>query len=88
MSEVELIADSLSPKSQDFSVYRPILQAKLDALRFDEDGFRWVENHLKLQPNIRETGKQFVRSILKIVADGDPDPYCLTRTYTVIIQEI
>eukprot|EP00396_MALV-II-16_sp_LP-1_P000028 gene28-320_t len=70
LAEAQLVADSLSPVERDFTVYRDMVQAKLDSLRFDEDGYRWVENHLKLLPNQRECGKSFVRSILQLLQDG------------------
>ena len=47
-ADAELIADSFSPAEVDFPIYRDMVQAKLDALRFDEDGYRWVGDHLKL----------------------------------------
>eukprot|EP00392_Amoebophrya_sp_AT5.2_P004791 g4800.t1 len=77
--EAQLIADSLSPIEEDFPVYRDVLQAKLDALRFDEDrtaknklgdGYRFLENHIKLLPKLREVGKCFLKSVFQmLVAD-------------------
>ncbi|CAD7936054.1 unnamed protein product [Amoebophrya sp. A120] len=70
--EAHLIADSLSPVEDEFPVYRDIVQAKLDSLRFDEDGYRFLENHVKLLPNnVREQGKSFLKSIFQLlVSDG------------------
>mmetsp|Transcript_62084 Transcript_62084/g.134745 ORF Transcript_62084/g.134745 Transcript_62084/m.134745 type:complete len:900 (+) Transcript_62084:67-2766(+) len=65
-----LVADSLSPDCN-VSIYRDIVQVKLDALRYDEEAVDWIGSHLKLTPAWRKQAKIFVRSIIKIyVEDG------------------
>jgi len=64
-----VIADSVSPVS-DTSIYRELVQAKLDGLRFDEDGIEWVRNHQKMHTKWRDEAKRFLRTILNIFIQG------------------
>lgn len=56
------------------AVYHEIVQAKLDALRFDEEGLEWVSAHLKLTSRMRREAKIFVRIILRMFAQDDAFP--------------
>ena len=68
--EAYLIADSLCTDSPNVSVYRDVVQAKLDALRFDEDGIEWVSTHLKLKSCWEVEAAKFVKSIWKLFCEG------------------
>ncbi|CAD7955217.1 unnamed protein product [Amoebophrya sp. A25] len=71
VQEGQLVADSFAPAADEFPIYRDIVQGKLDALRFDEDGYRFLENHYKLLPKARAFGKSFLKSILVLLSqDG------------------
>merc|ERR550534_483125 len=65
LEEAHVCADTMSTDQTEFSVYREFVQAKLDALRYDEDTIRWMESHLKLYPNgkmnLRRQAKIFLR---------------------------
>eukprot|EP00747_Dinoflagellata_sp_TGD_P098217 gnl/TRDRNA2_/TRDRNA2_167378_c0_seq1.p1 gnl/TRDRNA2_/TRDRNA2_167378_c0~~gnl/TRDRNA2_/TRDRNA2_167378_c0_seq1.p1 ORF type:complete len:867 (+),score=164.80 gnl/TRDRNA2_/TRDRNA2_167378_c0_seq1:94-2694(+) len=71
IDECRFIADSVAPVPSGNEVYREIIQAKLDALQFNEEAYRWLEGHLKLTPtHKRPAALKFVKSIVKIL-DGD-----------------
>jgi len=61
-----LIVDSVCPSVSAFSVYREVLQAKLDTLRFDEDAMAWIASHLKLHTTHRVCAKRFVRTVMRM----------------------
>ena len=69
------IADSLCTDSPNVSVYRDVVQAKLDALRFDEEGIEWVATHLKLKTCWEVEAVRFVKSIWKLFCDDKVDGY-------------
>jgi hypothetical protein len=74
--ECEMIADSVAPLlMSDVSIYRPIVQAKLDALRFDEDSYHWLGNYIKLIPSHFTTALTFVKSILKLLVEEKVHTY-------------
>jgi hypothetical protein len=68
-----LAADSLSCEAQNMTLYPEIIQAKLDALNFDEDGFSWINSRLRMIPHgrcdIYKCAYVFMKGILKILAD-------------------
>merc|ERR1719375_359204 len=69
MLECNLAVDSFSPMSQDFNVYRELVQAKLDALLFDEDAYRWIHSRLKLCPGQRKNARIFLKNLLTLFND-------------------
>jgi len=64
--EAYLCMDSFGPAASSNEVYHDIVQAKLDALRFDEAGLEWIGSHLKLQSMLRTEAKKFLRCIIKL----------------------
>mmetsp|Transcript_92890 Transcript_92890/g.165171 ORF Transcript_92890/g.165171 Transcript_92890/m.165171 type:complete len:873 (+) Transcript_92890:159-2777(+) len=74
-SEVQLLmtayrtADTLCSDAMNVSVYRDMVQAKLDALRFDEEGIEWIASHLKLKSCWEREAKRFVRTLWKLLCD-------------------
>lgn len=84
-----LIADSVNSVATP-SIYPELVQAKLDALRFDEDGLEWVGNHVKLISRWRHEAKRFLRSILQLflaesgnMSHGLPQDILFNRKYLV-----
>lgn len=73
--EAYLIADSLCTDSPDVSVYRDVVEAKLDALRFDEDGIEWAATHLKLKTCWEVEAVRFVKSIWKLFCEDKVEGY-------------
>lgn len=73
--EAYLIADSLCTDSPNVSVYRDVVQAKLDALRFDEDGIEWAATHLKLKTCWEVEAVRFVKSIWKLFCEDKVEGY-------------
>eukprot|EP00746_Dinoflagellata_sp_MGD_P086397 gnl/MRDRNA2_/MRDRNA2_34193_c0_seq1.p1 gnl/MRDRNA2_/MRDRNA2_34193_c0~~gnl/MRDRNA2_/MRDRNA2_34193_c0_seq1.p1 ORF type:complete len:402 (+),score=71.28 gnl/MRDRNA2_/MRDRNA2_34193_c0_seq1:170-1375(+) len=67
--EAHMAGDSFSTQQQSFNVYREMIQAKLDALLFDEDAYNWIRSRIKLQPCQELQAKMFVKSVLKILVD-------------------
>lgn len=72
LDECRFVADTLAPNAEGRTVYKEIIQAKLDTLQFNEEGYRWVEGRLKLTPiHKRPAAVKFVKSIVHIlVSDG------------------
>ncbi|CAK8999981.1 unnamed protein product [Durusdinium trenchii] len=73
--EAYLIADSLCTDSPNVSVYRDVVQAKLDALRFDEEGTEWIATHLKLKTCWEVEAVRLVKSIWKLYCDDKVEGY-------------
>lgn len=61
--EAQLIADTMSPVFTT-SIYAELVQAKLDGLRFHDEGHEWILSHLKLHTNMRREALKFVRKLL------------------------
>lgn len=72
LDECRFVADTLASVAHAKTLYRSMVQARLDALQFNEDGYRWAEGHLGLTPkHKRPAAAKFVKSIVKIlVSDG------------------
>lgn len=64
--EAHLISDSLCPEATSMPPYRDVVQAKVDALRYDEESFAWIKSHLKLDTRWRKHAKAWVKAILTI----------------------
>ena len=73
--EAYLIADSMCTDSPEVSVHRNMIQAKLDALRFDEEGTDWIASHLKLKPCWEVEAVRFVKSLWKLFCDDKVEGY-------------
>mmetsp|Transcript_128701 Transcript_128701/g.223189 ORF Transcript_128701/g.223189 Transcript_128701/m.223189 type:complete len:874 (+) Transcript_128701:153-2774(+) len=73
LAEARLVADSMAPLGKNCTAQptlcRDVIQEKLDALLFSEEGMRWVENMLGLRPKWEVNARSFIRSILKILQD-------------------
>jgi len=75
LGEARLAADSLSPLVQRCTVpqslYRDMIQAKIDSLLFSEESMLWLKGSLGLQPNrsLEWEARIFVKSILKILQE-------------------
>mmetsp|Transcript_83357 Transcript_83357/g.258875 ORF Transcript_83357/g.258875 Transcript_83357/m.258875 type:complete len:887 (-) Transcript_83357:18-2678(-) len=69
LDECRFAADSLASTSQ-VKPYREIIQARLDALQFNEEGYRWAEGKLGLYPcHKRPAALKFVKAIIHILAN-------------------
>lgn len=76
LDECRFVADSLAPNSvsnaDPKNVYREIVQARLDTLQFNEDGYRWCEGYLKLSPvHKKNSAIKFVKSIIMQILEND-----------------
>eukprot|EP00440_Ansanella_granifera_P034541 gb/GFBE01037470.1/.p1 GENE.gb/GFBE01037470.1/~~gb/GFBE01037470.1/.p1 ORF type:complete len:878 (+),score=225.29 gb/GFBE01037470.1/:1-2634(+) len=69
------VADSLCIDAPNVSIYRDMVQAKLDALRFDEEGLEWVASRLKLKTRWETEAKRFVRTLWKLLCEDKIDGY-------------
>lgn len=67
--QAQVLADSLIPIAS-CTVYPQLVQAKLDALRFDEDGTEWISNHLRIASVWRGKAKEFVRTIINAFVES------------------
>eukprot|EP00918_Siedleckia_nematoides_P013793 GHVU01029996.1.p1 GENE.GHVU01029996.1~~GHVU01029996.1.p1 ORF type:complete len:746 (+),score=170.30 GHVU01029996.1:106-2238(+) len=70
-------SDSFSPVSQNHLWYRDMVQGKLDALMFDEDGYSWMQTRFKLRPAITDHISLLLKSVLVMLDEasilGDQD---------------
>ena len=73
--EAYRIADSLCTDSPNVSVYRDMVQAKLDSLRFNEEGAEWAAAHLKLKSCWEIEAVRFVKSIWKLFCEDKVEGY-------------
>lgn len=73
LAEARLVADSVAPLAKNCTVQptlcRDVIQEKLDALLFSEEGIRWVETMFGLKPKWEDNARIFIKSILKILQD-------------------
>lgn len=56
-------ADTFCTDAPNVAIYRDMVQAKLDSLRFDEDGMEWIGSHLKLKTSWQTEAKRWVRTL-------------------------
>lgn len=75
MHEAHIIADSFGPEVQNPGLYPEMIQAKLDALLYDEEAYGWIKSRLKLEPagegNLSVYAWVFLRGVLKILRDDN-----------------
>mmetsp|Transcript_27069 Transcript_27069/g.62592 ORF Transcript_27069/g.62592 Transcript_27069/m.62592 type:complete len:902 (+) Transcript_27069:115-2820(+) len=73
LHECRLAADTLGPQCYNQALYDKVIQAKLDALQFDEEAYGWIQGRLKMKPKgLIEVDKYamiFLKGILKILSD-------------------
>mmetsp|Transcript_7364 Transcript_7364/g.18762 ORF Transcript_7364/g.18762 Transcript_7364/m.18762 type:complete len:873 (-) Transcript_7364:30-2648(-) len=86
MLQAQLMADSVCSTSTP-SVYRELVQAKLDALRFDEDGIEWIGNYQRLFSRWKVQAIQFVQSIVQIYVKQNLLPAELLSTRHFLAQQ-
>lgn len=73
--EAYRIADSLCTDAPNVSAYRDMVQAKLDTLRFNEEGAEWAAAHLKLKSCWEVEAVRFVKSLWKLYCDDKVEGY-------------
>eukprot|EP00746_Dinoflagellata_sp_MGD_P147567 gnl/MRDRNA2_/MRDRNA2_79911_c0_seq1.p1 gnl/MRDRNA2_/MRDRNA2_79911_c0~~gnl/MRDRNA2_/MRDRNA2_79911_c0_seq1.p1 ORF type:complete len:851 (+),score=130.75 gnl/MRDRNA2_/MRDRNA2_79911_c0_seq1:184-2736(+) len=69
MEQCHIAADSLYSQSSGDTVYVDMVQAKLDALDYDEDTYHWIPTHLKLRPKPELQARAFLKSIIALMED-------------------
>lgn len=83
--EAHRMADSVAPRVHNCTVYptvyREMVQAKLDVLLFNEDALKWLGSSLNLKPAHERKAKHFVHSILRMLHDENvlADPSLMKR---------
>eukprot|EP00403_Amphidinium_massartii_P036781 CAMPEP_0178436476 /NCGR_PEP_ID=MMETSP0689_2-20121128/34459_1 /TAXON_ID=160604 /ORGANISM="Amphidinium massartii, Strain CS-259" /LENGTH=912 /DNA_ID=CAMNT_0020058573 /DNA_START=50 /DNA_END=2785 /DNA_ORIENTATION=- len=71
IDECRTVADTLSPVEENPPIYKDVIQARLDALQFDENAYMWFEGKLNMTPCHRyPSAFKYVKSIVKIL-DAD-----------------
>lgn len=75
LHEARFVADTLSPQAPHPSLYTGLVQAKLDALLYDEDAYGWLRSRLRMEPSaiILKYAWVFVKGILQILRDDNVD---------------
>eukprot|EP00929_Paragymnodinium_shiwhaense_P078618 TRINITY_DN40770_c0_g1_i1.p1 TRINITY_DN40770_c0_g1~~TRINITY_DN40770_c0_g1_i1.p1 ORF type:complete len:887 (-),score=230.98 TRINITY_DN40770_c0_g1_i1:103-2763(-) len=73
LQEARAAADSLAPLvrncTQYQTLYREMIQAKLDALLFSGESMSWIKRMLGLRPAMEGKARVFLKSILKMLQD-------------------
>eukprot|EP00928_Gymnodinium_smaydae_P081060 TRINITY_DN64637_c0_g1_i1.p1 TRINITY_DN64637_c0_g1~~TRINITY_DN64637_c0_g1_i1.p1 ORF type:complete len:885 (-),score=115.90 TRINITY_DN64637_c0_g1_i1:122-2776(-) len=73
LAEAKYMADTcgpLVPSCVNYqTLYRDMIQAKLDALLFSEDAMRWLASTLDLRPKHETEAKKFLKAILTLLQD-------------------
>eukprot|EP00927_Polykrikos_kofoidii_P035703 TRINITY_DN30247_c0_g1_i1.p1 TRINITY_DN30247_c0_g1~~TRINITY_DN30247_c0_g1_i1.p1 ORF type:complete len:877 (+),score=133.71 TRINITY_DN30247_c0_g1_i1:271-2901(+) len=68
MRMAELCANSVCSDMPFVGIYHDFIQAKLDGLYFDEEGYDWMSSRLKLRPkDLHEKVKRLVRGLIKVL---------------------
>lgn len=71
INSLRVISNSLCADASTFTIYQDIVQAKLDALRYDEEATFWIGAYLKLSPSWRREALIFLRRIIKMYIDDN-----------------
>lgn len=80
LGEARLAADSVSPMTPRCTVhqtlYRDMIQAKLDTLLYGDDAMEWIKGALGLQvePTLEREARTFMKSIFKILQEESALP--------------
>lgn len=73
LEEARCIGDSVAPLVHDCTVYqtvyREMVQAKLDTLMYHEEATKWLHSSLSLKPALEPDAKEFLRCLFKILQD-------------------
>eukprot|EP00929_Paragymnodinium_shiwhaense_P070951 TRINITY_DN36037_c0_g1_i1.p1 TRINITY_DN36037_c0_g1~~TRINITY_DN36037_c0_g1_i1.p1 ORF type:complete len:920 (+),score=238.43 TRINITY_DN36037_c0_g1_i1:121-2880(+) len=70
LDECRTVADSLACTAEAKVTYDTIIQARLDALQFNEEAYRWLEGRLNLTPCHRKPAAvKFLKSIVQILRE-------------------
>jgi len=72
LDECRYIADSIAPLSTISSksqLYTPLMQARLDALQFNEDAYCWLQGYADLEPAHSNLALRFIKSLAAILED-------------------
>lgn len=68
-----VLADTFGPANMSAQLYPELIQAKLDALLFDEEGYAWCWSRLKKRPQgearVEMFAHLFVKGIIRILRD-------------------
>mmetsp|Transcript_38985 Transcript_38985/g.84860 ORF Transcript_38985/g.84860 Transcript_38985/m.84860 type:complete len:881 (+) Transcript_38985:160-2802(+) len=73
LQEACMAADSAAPLAGNCTVYqtlyRDMIQAKLDALLYSEEALTWLQSSLSLRPAPEQEARVFLKSVLKILQE-------------------
>ncbi|CAE8585407.1 unnamed protein product, partial [Polarella glacialis] len=74
LQELHLAADSFGTQVQSPSIYTDMIQAKLDALLYDEDAYDWIRSRFKMWPSgkveMEKYATIFVKGLVKMLHDN------------------
>lgn len=72
MDECRFIADSIAPLTdirRSEQLYTGMIQARLDALQFNEDAYNWMKGYAGLEPVHINVALKFVKSIAQLLVE-------------------
>eukprot|EP00403_Amphidinium_massartii_P011531 CAMPEP_0178409132 /NCGR_PEP_ID=MMETSP0689_2-20121128/20305_1 /TAXON_ID=160604 /ORGANISM="Amphidinium massartii, Strain CS-259" /LENGTH=887 /DNA_ID=CAMNT_0020030265 /DNA_START=64 /DNA_END=2723 /DNA_ORIENTATION=- len=93
-NEIHLIANSVSPECADCVSAAPLyfgfIQAKLNALHFDEEAMSWIHKRLLLEPVHRTEVMCFMKAVLRLLQDENAlgNPSLLDELEDVELPEL
>eukprot|EP00931_Biecheleriopsis_adriatica_P102688 TRINITY_DN77628_c0_g1_i1.p1 TRINITY_DN77628_c0_g1~~TRINITY_DN77628_c0_g1_i1.p1 ORF type:complete len:872 (+),score=136.43 TRINITY_DN77628_c0_g1_i1:134-2749(+) len=67
LDECRFVADSIASNHECRIIYPSTVQARLDTLHLNEEGYRWAEGQMGMVPHYRNQALKFVKSIVKIL---------------------
>eukprot|EP00919_Chromeraceae_sp_WS-2016_P035632 GHVR01084523.1.p1 GENE.GHVR01084523.1~~GHVR01084523.1.p1 ORF type:complete len:907 (+),score=227.81 GHVR01084523.1:123-2843(+) len=69
--ECRIAGDSLRVVGTVQEINRDIIKAKLDALKYGEDGYRYLQLQYGYVPKVNTLGREYIRSILRLLVQED-----------------
>ncbi|KAF4747615.1 hypothetical protein FOZ62_020273 [Perkinsus olseni] len=67
LTECHIIADSITSMNEKSTVYCDMLQAKVDALMFNSEAYKWLNSRLDVRPSFAVHAKRIVVAVISLL---------------------
>ncbi|KAF4712490.1 hypothetical protein FOZ62_029802 [Perkinsus olseni] len=67
LTECHIIADSITSMNEKSTVYCDMLQAKVDALMFNSEAYKWLNSRLDMRPSFAVHAKRLVAAVISLL---------------------
>ncbi|KAF4687765.1 hypothetical protein FOZ60_003548 [Perkinsus olseni] len=67
LTECHIIADSITSMNEKSTVYCDMLQAKVDALMFNSEAYKWLNSRLDVRPSFAVHAKRIVAAVISLL---------------------